>query len=314
VSWAPDIYRIAEKLPGNRLLVTTLEANHLIADVWFARADFARDNPDIIEGMVRGLLDATEALKQDAAKQQVAKWMSDGYSIPPDETLGMLGDAHWTNYAENREFFMNQNNPTNFERTYNTAFLLYKAVGVVSEKTEFDQIMDFSVIKKLGAEEKYSKQKNEYEVQFAPVAASGINVESTILTKTIVVQFFPNSSDLYKKVDKPGQPQPVLYDANVDFVIEEVAKVSKQYGAARILIEGHTDGSMKGQADSGLVKQLSFDRANAVKQALINKFQLPANQFTVNGLGWDRPADPADPNNHAKNRRVEVKVVPAEAQ
>ena len=71
---------------------------------------------------------------------------------------------------------------------------------------------------------------------------------------------------------------------------------------------------MTGQADPGLVKQLSFDRANAVKQALINKFQLPANQFTVNGLGWDRPADPADPNNHAKNRRVEVKVVPAEAQ
>ena len=163
----------------------------------------------------------------------------------------MLGDAHWTNYAENREFFLNANNPTNFERTYNTAFLLYKAVGVVNEKTDFDQIMDFSVIKKLGAEEKYAKQKNEYEVSFAPVAASGINVESTILTKTIVVQFFPNSSDLYKKVDKTGQSTPGLYDPNVDFVIEEVAKVSKQYGAARILIEGHTDGSMKGQADPG---------------------------------------------------------------
>ncbi len=314
VSWAPDIYRIAEKLPGNRLLVTTLEANHLIADVWFARADFARDNPDIIEGLVRGILDATAALKDDPSKQQVAKWMADGYGLPPDETLGMLADAHWTNYAENRDFFLNANNPTNFERTYNTAFLLYKAIGVVTDKVDFDQIMDFSVIKKLGADEKYAKQKNEYEVQFAPVAASGINVESTILTKTIVVSFFPNSSELYKKVEKQGQAQPVLYDPNVDFVIEEVAKVSKQYGAARILIEGHTDGSMRSQADPALVKSLSFDRANAVKQALINKFQLPANQFTVNGLGWDRPADPADPNNHAKNRRVEVKVVPAEAQ
>jgi ABC-type nitrate/sulfonate/bicarbonate transport system substrate-binding protein/outer membrane protein OmpA-like peptidoglycan-associated protein len=314
VSWAPDIYRIAEKLPGNHLLVTTLEANHLIADVWFARADFARDNPEIVEGIVRGILDATEALKEDPNKQQVAKWMADGYGLPPDETLGMLGDAHWTNYAENREFFLNPNNPTNFERTYNTAFLLYKAIGVVTDKVEFDQIMDFSVIKKLGSDAKYAKQKNEYEVQFAPVAASGINVESTILTKTVVVQFFPNSSDLYKKVEKTGQSKEVLYDPNVDFVIEEVAKVSKQYGAARILIEGHTDSSMKGQADPGLVKQLSFDRANAVKQAIINKFQLPANQFTVNGLGWDRPADPADPDNHAKNRRVEVKVVPAEAQ
>jgi OOP family OmpA-OmpF porin len=111
-----------------------------------------------------------------------------------------------------------------------------------------------------------------------------------------------------------GSTKLVDYDPNVDFVIEEVAKVSKQYGAARIVIEGHTDASMKGKADPELVKKLSFDRANAVKQALITKFQLPDNQFTVAGMGWDRPADPADPDNHAKNRRVEVKVIPAEAQ
>ena len=65
----------------------------------------------------------------------------------------------------------------------------------------------------------------------------------------------------------------------------------KQYGAARIVIEGHTDGSMKGSADPELVKKLSFDRAKAVKQQLVNKFQLRAAQFTVNGLGWSRPAD-----------------------
>jgi NitT/TauT family transport system substrate-binding protein len=308
VSWAPDIYRIAEKLPGNELLVTTAQANHLIADVWWARADFARDNPEIIEGIVRGILDATTALKEDSAKQSAAKWMSDGFGIPPDETLGMLGDAHWTNYAENREFFVNQNNPTNFERTYNTAFLLYKAIGSVTQKVDFDQIMDFSVIKKLGAEDKYAKQHNEYEVSFAPVAASQIPVESTILTKTVVVQFFPNSADLYKKVDQH------MYDPNVDFVVEEIAKVSKQYGAARILIEGHADSSMKGQADPDLVKKLSLDRANSVKDAIIKKFELQPNQFTVNGLGWERPADLNDPNNQAKNRRVEVRVVPAEAQ
>ena len=29
--------------------------------------------------------------------------------------------------------------------------------------------------------------------------------------------------------------------------------------------------------------------------------------------GWDRPADPNDPQNNAKNRRVEIKVYPLEA-
>ena len=120
-----------------------------------------------------------------------------------------------------------------------------------------------------------------------------------------------------KKVEKPGPNGDTImaaYDPNVDFVIEEIAKVSQQYGAARILIEGHTDGSMRGQADADLVKKLSLARANSVKEAIIKKFELAPNQFTVAGLGWDRPADAADPNNHSKNRRVEVRVVPAEAQ
>ena len=39
---------------------------------------------------------------------------------------------------------------------------------------------------------------------------------------------------------------------------------------------------------------------------------LDPNRFNVDGVGWDRPADPADPDNHAKNRRVEVKVLTAE--
>ncbi len=144
VTWAPDIYNL-ESVQGNRLIVTTATANKLIADVWFARADFAKDHPDIIEGLVRGIFDAMEELKQQEAKQQVAKLMADGYSIPESETLGMLGDAHSTNYAENREFFLNQNNPTNFERTWNTAYFLYKRIGAVTEKTPFDQVMDFSV-------------------------------------------------------------------------------------------------------------------------------------------------------------------------
>jgi hypothetical protein len=67
VSWAPDIYNL-ESVPGNRLIVTTATANKLIADVWFARADFAKDHPDIIEGLVRGIFDAMEELKGDEAK------------------------------------------------------------------------------------------------------------------------------------------------------------------------------------------------------------------------------------------------------
>ncbi len=316
VTWAPDIYNLTKTGMGNKMLVSTQTANKLIADVWFARADFARDNPEIVEGLVRGILDATDELGKNAAsKQGVGKLMDEFYSLPPGTGGGMLGDAHWTNYAENRDFFLVASNPTNFERTYDTAYRLYKAIRAIeNEKLPFDKIMDFSVIKKLGGEPKYAESKNEYEFKFTPAASNEVNVESSVLTKTVTINFFPNSYDLYKKVPAKGGSGEMFYDGNVEYTIEEIAKLSGSFGAARIVIEGHTDGSMKGSADEGLVKELSTRRANAVKEALVNKFKLQPNQFTVNGMGWDRPADPKDPENHAKNRRVEVKVVPAEAQ
>jgi len=316
VSWAPDIYNL-EKVKGNRLMVTTATANKLIADVWFARADFAKDNPDVMEGLVRGIFDAMQELKTQDARQKVAKLMAAGYSIPESDALGMLGDAHSTNYAENRDFFLNQNNPTSFERTWNTAYFLYKKINVVSQQTPFDQVMDFSIIQKLGAEPKYASQKNEYDVQFAPATAGSIQGEKDeILTKTVVIHFYPNSWDLAKKVTKniDGKDVEELYDPNVGFIVEEVGKLAGQYGAARIVIEGHTDGSMRGTVPKSLVQELSLNRANSVKEAILRKFpSLQPNQFASSGIGWDRPAAPSDPENHAKNRRVEVKIYPAEA-
>jgi NitT/TauT family transport system substrate-binding protein len=317
VSWAPDIYNL-EKVKGNKILVTTGTANKLIADVWFARADFAKDNPDVIEGITRGIFDAMQDLKTQDGKQKVAKLMAAGYSIPESDALGMLGDAHSTNYGENRDFFMNQNNPTSFERTWTTAYFLYKKINAVTEQTPFDQVMDFSVIQKLGSEPKYANQKNEYDIQFAPASAGSVQGEKEeILTKTVVIHFFPNSWDVNKKVTRTndtGKETEELYDPNVGFVVDEIGKLAGQYGAARIVIEGHTDGSMKASVPKSLVQELSLNRANSVKEAVLRKFpSLQPNQFSTAGMGWDRPADPSDPENNAKNRRVEVKVYPAEA-
>ncbi|MEP6731710.1 MAG: phosphate ABC transporter substrate-binding/OmpA family protein [bacterium] len=314
VTWSPDIYNL-EKIPGNRMLVNTLTANKLIADVTMVRADFAKDNLPIIEGLVRGTFDAMDSLKTEAGKARAAKLLADAYSIPETDARSMLGDAHLTNYAENRAFLMDANNPANFERIWNNADFLYHRIGALdSDKVTFDQVLDFSVIDKLGKEPKYAASKDEYQVTFVPTTASAVQAESNeILTKTVVVQFFPNSDDINKVITSPDGKQ-APYDPNVGAVVEEIGKLAAQYGNARIVIEGHTDASMKGQVDPSAVKELSLRRANAVKQSLLRKFpKLQANQFVAAGIGWDRPADPTEPDNHAKNRRVEVKVYPLEA-
>ncbi|HEV3121433.1 MAG TPA: ABC transporter substrate-binding protein, partial [Isosphaeraceae bacterium] len=223
VSWAPDIYNL-EKIKGNRMLVNTSQANKLIADIWFARADFAKDHPGIVEGLVRGIFDAMEKLKAESARKQVAELMAQGYNIPATDALNMLGDAHSTNWGENFQFFKNQNNPTNFERVWNQAYMLYRRVGSITHQTvPFDQVMDYSVIEKLGKEDKYASQKDEYRLQLAPKTVSEIKgVEKEILTNTIIIRFFPNSWDLHKKIDKEadGKTVETLYDPNVDNVLK----------------------------------------------------------------------------------------------
>jgi NitT/TauT family transport system substrate-binding protein len=317
VSWSPDIYNLT-KIKANHLLVSTQTANKLIADVWFARADFAKDNPDICEGLVRGIFSGMEMLKTDEGKKQAAACMNKVYSIPADECLGMLGDAHNTNYAENKEFFLNQNNPANFERTWDTATYLYKRVGDRLKKpVAFDTVMDFSIIKKLANEEPYASSKEDYIVQFTPKSVKAIQAENgEILTKVITVHFFPNSWEIYKKVtvEENGKTVEKMYDPQVDLVLEEIAKLAAQYGAARIVVEGHTDSTMKGKISGAMVKELSDNRANSVKEALINKFKtLDPKQFSSEGKGWDVPADESDPLNATKNRRVEIKVYPLES-
>ena len=57
-----------------------------------------------------------------------------------------------------------------------------------------------------------------------------------------------------------------------------------------------------------------MNRANSVREALVNKYKMDPNRFEAAGWGWDRPADPSDPENQVKNRRVEIKVYSAEKQ
>ena len=65
---------------------------------------------------------------------------------------------------------------------------------------------------------------------------------------------------------------------------------------------------------AAVVKELSLRRADSVKGALVEKFEFDEGRFAVDGLGWERPVDPEQPDNHSLNRRVEIKVYSAEKE
>lgn len=316
VSWAPDIYNIPDKVPGTRILTTTAEANKLIADVWAARADFAKDHPEVIRGLVSGVFKAMEQLDDDTFKGQAFQWMAEGYGMSVEEVQGMAADAHSTNFAENKAFFLNQNNPANFERTWKNINFVYRELGLIGTPVRFDEVMDFSVLQELDQAGTFAHQKDEYRTQFVPGSFTKVQAEAPIITQTIRVNFYPNSSNLHEpEHDDLDQPIPgTLYDPTVDATLEKVARLAGQYERAVIAIVGHTDSSMRGQVRFEDVHALSLDRANAVKRALVEEYEFDPNKFHVEGQGWNQPADPEDSENHALNRRVEISVYPPEAQ
>lgn len=317
VSWAPDIYNIPDRVPGTRILTSTAEANKLIADVWAVRADFAKDHPDIVEGLVAGIFQGMEALADPTFKARAFQWMAEGYGFAVDEVQAMEADAHSTNFAENKNFFLNQNEPANFERTWKNITFVYRELGLLGAATRFDEVMDFSFLQKLDGKNLFADQKDEYRTAFVPTTYRKLQAEAPILTQTIRINFYPNSANILEpEHDDAGNPVTgTLYDPTVEASLERVARLAGQYERAVIAVVGHTDASMRGMGVRFEdVQKLSLERAESVKQSLIDKYKFEPNKFAVEGEGWNVPADPEQPDNHALNRRVEISVYPPEAQ
>ena len=301
VGWSPDIYTVTEKVTGTRLIVTTGSANHLIADVWAVRNDFYRDHPDIVANLVRGIFEGMDLVRKDVAG--AAQTLSKAYGIPVEDCKGMIGkdggvaegDAHLTNYRENSNFFLDPMNPSNFEVVWNRASTIYKSLGAIDSPVAPAKVKAAAILAKLS--EEYKEVRDLSQATFKPGAlfktAEADSAE--ILTKSVIVSFEPNKTVL--------NPE---YDPTIPNVMEEIGKLAGTFGNAYIVIEGNTDSSRKGVVPADLVRQLSYDRADSVRKAILNKYKFDPNKFKVMGNGWDNPVSTmTDASNPEHNRSEE---------
>jgi NitT/TauT family transport system substrate-binding protein len=309
VSWAPDIYNITDPktgVKGAALVSSTQDAKRVIADVWAARADFAKDHPEVVEGLVRGIFDGMQLVKDDPAK--AFELVDAAYNLPKGEASKMAGDAHLTNYAENAQFFTNVNNPSNFENTWDNIATIYNEAGYLPNPVAFNQVMDPRVIEKIAPD--YKESKVEYTDTYSPVKLTTEEMEGKeILTRTVRIQFAPNRSDVDKN-----------YDPNAEQIVTDIGRLAAQFGNSSIAIIGHADRSQYKEAQSlgetylqkhaQRVKELSEQRARGVMLALITKypqFKDQKDRFVTAGEGWTKPLE-----TDALSRRVEIKVLTPE--
>ncbi|MBK8477997.1 MAG: OmpA family protein [Opitutaceae bacterium] len=313
VGWAPDIYTVTDKVPNTRLVVTTAAANHLIADVWAVRNDFYRDHPDIVANLTRGIFEGMDMVRKDVST--AAQMISAAYNIPVDDCLGMIGkdggvaegDAHLTNYRENVNFMLDPMNPSNFEVVWNRASTIYKSLGVIDTPVPAAKVKAAAVLSKMSEEYREVHDLSQPSFRAGAMFKNAEADSGEILTKSVIISFEPNKTVLNAE-----------YDANIPAVMGEIGTLAGTFGNAYIVIEGNTDASRKGVVPADLVRQLSYDRADSVRKAILAKYKFDPNKFKVVGNGWENPlaacTDPSNPEHNKKNRRVEVKVFPLEQE
>lgn len=313
VGWSPDIYTVSDKVPGTRLVVTTGSANHLIADVWAVRNDFYHDHPDIVANLMRGIFEGMDMVRKDIPA--AAQILSKAYNIPVEDCQAMIGkdggvvegDAHLTNYRENSNFFLDPMNPSNFEIVWNRASTIYKTLGAIDVPVPPAKVKAAGLLAKMS--EEYKDVRDLSQPTFKPGALfkTAEADANDILTKSVIITFEPNKAVLNTD-----------YDPTIPQTMEEIGKLAGVFGNAYIVVEGNTDASRKGVVPADLVRQLSYDRADAVRKAILAKYKFDPNKFKVIGNGWDNPVpgmtDPSNVEHNKKNRRVEVKVFPLEKE
>lgn len=91
--------------------------------------------------------------------------------------------------------------------------------------------------------------------------------------------------------------------------LDKLANILKEYPDTNVLVVGHTDST----GPMELNMNLSKNRAQAVTNYFVQNKGLNASRFTTNWNGPNSPvADNATPEGRAKNRRVNVGIVPNE--
>ncbi|MFH1138299.1 MAG: OmpA family protein [Pseudomonadota bacterium] len=109
------------------------------------------------------------------------------------------------------------------------------------------------------------------------------------------------------------EPAKAVLEKSAYRQIDLVGRILAERSDLRVIIEGHTDSipfaNKKVEVNPGVFCRdnlcLSKARAQAVKNALLERFGLPAERIRVEAHGDSRPLDPGNtPRAQAKNRRV----------
>ncbi len=314
VSWAPYINDVTNSssssyVEDTRLLISSKDANQLIADTYIVRNDLLQDKFDMMTVFVECMAEASQLVGNTTYND-----MATFYSLKnAGEAKSMLEDVHIANFTEMNMFF-DMENPIGAYKIFSLAQEYYKQIGVLGADASYDpeRVLVAKVMASIAKTGKFASQRNNIIDSFNKKAAmniSDLEDQRVVLTQSINLFFEAQKLDFDVASSMPEIKQNMsdLYKVSeqTKFLATTIVKLVGYLDTTKVE-EFKSRGNQAYFEAASNARMLSKKRAEFVKSVLIKKYGIDPDRVITEGRGWDNPIDDKD---HTKNRRVEVRFI-----
>ncbi len=296
VTWDPKTTEVADGSGGKARVLATSVNLLIIADIFIVNKGFAQEHPDMVAGLVDGLLQGNRMVRDNPASQYGV--IGEAFKWDLKKTQSELAKVHLSNLPENLAFFSGAIDAAgSFGGIYQSAVYSYGA-DLVKDPVDADHFAELKYLKALEKSGEFADQK----ILIKPIRSGGAAVEGDpVLSKDIRFLFAPNEAKLE-----------LSYEDNKKN-LEVIKKMLQVSPGSTVLLRGHVDNSKveEFRKTGGEVYvrtmamrsvELSKNRAAEIKRLLVEQNGVDPSRVDIVGRGWEEPVG-ADPE---QNRRVEV--------
>jgi NitT/TauT family transport system substrate-binding protein len=297
VGWTPRTDEVVQASNGRAKVLVSNRNLLVIADVLTLNKEFAQKNPDIVRGLVHGVLEGNRLLR-DSPDQHIGV-VAAAFKWDEAEARDELAHVHLSNLPENQAFFSGTLDVAgSFGGIFQSSVLAYGSI--IKNPTDPQRFVDASALAALAKKGLYADQR----IAIAPIRqAKQASLENDpLLSKDIRFFFQANSANLDSQAKE-----------NVEY-LDTIKRFLQVSPGSTVLLRGHVDnariGEFRSQGGEELVRtmalqamELSRQRATAVRDALLARHkELETARIETVGRGWEEPMSPQSD----QNRRVEV--------
>jgi NitT/TauT family transport system substrate-binding protein len=296
VVWSPDDIIATRDVPGSKILLTTREQSHIIADIMLAKEEVIQKKKEMFTGFYEGWMRGVAELKNESNQEIAAKYLAEMNGLSVDDAKGMMANVYWTGHGDNQNFF-----------GLNPSFKGQKMADIYGKMNrKFVETGDIekegpnwrSVINSASIQNAQNLSGTAHQAESSPEFSPSTSAEKTLpafATKPLSINFATGQYQLTE---------------NAKTIIDlQFADIAKSFANVKVRVEGNTDNV----GARAMNMKLSEQRAQSVARYLQSAYSLDRNRFVIVGNGPDKPTQGCETNAtqacKAKNRRTEFQLI-----